>query len=569
MDKIVNIPKMSKIDLNNMFFEITLSQKGDGFRARSSSLACIENIKDSRPEAFSKISYENAIQKLIDKIEKALNGTLKKLGKVYQKDDGRIFYSVENVLFNNQQSNNFINDCVGNFLTNFTNTFNTILSSLQVPNINISQFQHILSNNISNLNNIAPPTLPSTNVKFLDLCVDWLKSQFERTKKSVEDEDYLNISTLEGYNKVLRDTLFPFLETNQQYDNIVSFTEPVIDQLLVTINCKDTKRILLIALKSIFEYSKRNGYISFNPIANKKLKRKKKIKKEFEFIEEENRAIWIDCMIKEINSEKFEHTDATLAFLCILLHGPRPEEACGTRWMDFSLKECDYHIQNAYKKIPVYDEETMKRVSWKKGNDVLKTIESNRHLSLDPLFKQLLLVHRIKQIYKYRKKGKKWSEKEYVFQNTYGDPFTSDILSRNFNRFCKRNPQLKHMTIYGLRHSFATHCRNLGMEPEILSQLMGHTEYQTTQKYYIHISSKQKKEALQNVQKSDIKHYLGNENKDLVHLQNNISKYDKHLSNLKEIQKDDMKEYLTTVDDTLKSLKSIIQKVYTQEKIYM
>ena len=50
----------------------------------------------------------------------------------------------------------------------------------------------------------------------------------------------------------------------------------------------------------------------------------------------------------------------------------------------------------------------------------------------------------------------------------------------------KRN-NLPQMVIYGLRHSFATHCRNLGVKSEILAKLMGHSEYETTQKYYIHI----------------------------------------------------------------------------------
>lgn len=58
--------------------------KGDSFRARSSSIAQINNVNETRPEATSKISYENAIQKLIPKIEKALVGTNKNLGKVYQ-----------------------------------------------------------------------------------------------------------------------------------------------------------------------------------------------------------------------------------------------------------------------------------------------------------------------------------------------------------------------------------------------------------------------------------------------------------------------------------------------------
>ena len=124
-----------------------------------------------------------------------------------------------------------------------------------------------------------------------------------------------------------------------------------------------------------------------------------------------------------------------------------------------------------------------------------------------------------------------------------------------------RRNNLSHLVVYGLRHSFATHCRNLGMSSEVLARLMGHTEYETTQKYYIHVSSKQKKDELQKIQQQDIKNYLGESNKELTHLQNNINKYNKQFSNLQEIQKDDMTTYLQINDETLSILKGFIQKV--------
>lgn len=82
------------------------------------------------------------------------------------------------------------------------------------------------------------------------------------------------------------------------------------------------------------------------------------------------------------------------------------------------------------------------------------------------------------------------------------------------------------------------------MSPEVLAPLMGHTEYKTTQKYYIHISSKQKKDELQKIQQKDIQNYLGKENKDLTHLQNNINKNHKNIANLQEVQNEDMLHYL-------------------------
>lgn len=100
------------------------------------------------------------------------------------------------------------------------------------------------------------------------------------------------------------------------------------------------------------------------------------------------------------------------------------------------------------------------------------------------------------------------------------------------------------------------------MSPEVLARLMGHTEFETTQKYYIHVSSKQKKDELQKIQYQDIKNYLGDENKNFIHLQNNIN--NKHIENLQQVQKADIEQYLQLNNDELKLLKIFIMQL--QEK---
>ena len=561
MEKITTQPKMSKINLDSMFFEIILSMKGDSYRARSSSLSKIPNIKDARPESSSKYSYENAIQKLIPKIENSLSVTTKQLCKIFQSTDGKVMFSVDNIIYETQP-NSVHTDSVNLITSVFIDALKNLLP---VNNDNLKQVSEMLTNNALT-NNISNETEEKI-IRFQDVTVEWQKTLLERTKKDYEDDLYLSPTTLESYSRNLRSLLFPYLEKHPEYDNIKTFSESNIDEILNMTKCKDTKRVLLLCFNFIFNYAIEKSYITINPIANKKLKKnKKQTKKTYDFIEDDQRALWINCMIKEINSKEFEKTDAALAFLFALLHGTRPEETCGVRWMDLNFSENNYHVQNAYKNIPIYDEKTMKRIGWRKGDGPLKTPESYRHLPLDVLAKQLLLEHRIKQMYLYRKQGKKWSEKEYVFLNTTGTPFTPDILSKNFTKFVRRN-NLPHIVIYGLRHSFATHCRNLGMNPEVLAVLMGHTEFETTQKYYIHVSTKQKREELQKVQQQDMISYLGEENKDLTHLQNNVNQYNKQNVNLQEVQKEDMIYYLKLNDKTLNILKDLILKVNEKEKI--
>lgn len=573
MEKIYTQAKISKIDLDSMLFEIIASRKGDGYRVRTSSMSQIPNIKDPRPEATSQYSYENAMQKLIPKIEDSLLGTTKKLGRIFQDEYGKIMFSVENIIYNNSTISTSLNNPVNIISSIVTEVIKNVMSGIPLDN-NIFQISNTVLNSI---NTTVGTDNIKDNKKFEDVIVEWQQQLHKRTKKDYEDEDYFSPTTLESYSRNLRSYVFPYLEKHPEYNYINSFGENNVDEIFANINCEDTKRVLLITLKLIFEFSKEKSYISINPIANKKLKVSKKTKKkknnenDYDFIEEDDRPLWINCMLKEISQAYYSYdnckkTDAPLAFLFTLLHGPRPEETCGVRWIDLDFDDNDYHVQNAYKNNPVYDEVTMKRIGWKPGDGPLKTPESYRHISLDSLIKPLLLQHKKEQKKEFKKLGKKWSENEYVFLNSCGTPFVPKVLSRNFNKFIDRN-SLPHINLYGLRHSFATHCRNSGMKSDILALLMGHTEYETTQRYYIHISSKQKKDELKKVQQQDIQNYLGEQNKALIHLQNNINQYNKDISNLQEIQKEDMLHYLQINDDALILLKNFMSMVNEKEKI--
>lgn len=46
---------------------------------------------------------------------------------------------------------------------------------------------------------------------------------------------------------------------------------------------------------------------------------------------------------------------------------------------------------------------------------------------------------------------------------------------------------LRHITLHGLRHTYATYCIEAGMKPEVLQMILGHTDYKTTFKFYVHI----------------------------------------------------------------------------------
>ena len=98
------------------------------------------------------------------------------------------------------------------------------------------------------------------------------------------------------------------------------------------------------------------------------------------------------------------------------------------------------------------------------------------------------------------------------------------------------------------------------MSAEVLARIMRHTEYETTQRYYIHISSKQKKEELEKVQKQDLNTYLGKDNSELIHLQTKVS-------NLQELQQDDIINYVQLDNNTLSTLTTILTKIIQKQRV--
>lgn len=133
----------------------------------------------------------------------------------------------------------------------------------------------------------------------------------------------------------------------------------------------------------------------------------------------------------------------------------------------------------------------MKIIGHRYEDGELKTPESYRTIPMANRLKSMLLKLKDNQKMQFEILGKKWSENGYVFLNTEGGPFVSERLTKKITNFIKKY-NLEHMTVYGFRHSFATLNSEKGMDKEVLRELMGHTDFETTEFYYVHISEERK-----------------------------------------------------------------------------
>lgn len=247
---------------------------------------------------------------------------------------------------------------------------------------------------------------------------------------------------------------------------------------------KDIKLIL----KMSFQTAINLGVIQENPASKIYVgNRKSNIGVEIEHLDKERQDVWLDL---------FEQDGRQWAYLfeAILLSGGRPEEVCAYMWNTIDMEKNIIHIRKAYKQIKVYDN-NLKKVANKRILGDVKTPQSVRDIPLHPRLKRLLLKIKAERMIQYKRCGKKWNEEDFIFLNENGEPFVSEMLTNKMPKFIKKY-KLEHMTVYGLRHSYATLCSSLGVPPEVLHILMAHSDFDTTRKYYIHITEARKQQEM-------------------------------------------------------------------------
>lgn len=320
-------------------------------------------------------------------------------------------------------------------------------------------------------------------INFGDFSVMWLNYK----------KDYVNPTT---GKKVSPKTIDTYAYTLKKHikPNFSQYTVPEVTKEIVENYVSELRQVYPRAAKDVFlmirqilRYAKAKKLITEVPDFDLKFPKKKRSRKtKLVYLPADRQSIWLDIL------EKDDRNFCKL-FATLLQTGMRPEEGCGLLLSNILFDKDMIYVGNAHKDTTIYDYE-FNIIGHEYIDDDLKTDESYREIPMSSRLKKMLQdIYNERKTLKEKEHKKFDPTKEHVFLNTIGTPYLPERLDKKLKSIIKKY-DLEHMTVYGFRHSFATLMSEKGMDKEVLREIMGHADFETTDFYYIFISDKRKKE---------------------------------------------------------------------------
>ena len=267
-------------------------------------------------------------------------------------------------------------------------------------------------------------------------------------------------STAKSYRSILDRRLLPFFKKLDLHtitrENIQDFVKKMVDEDLAPMTIKNVTGLLYAILSDALE----NRKILENPF--------RKIERP-------------SCKGRERDHLQFHEIDAFLAacepknyalFYTAVWTGARRGELLGFSWPNVDWLNSQICVKQGL---------------YKRRLQTPKTDNSVRAIDMTPGLIDVLKRHRAEQAKKRLKHGQNWNKFDLVFCQDNGRPIDADRLyHRDFKRVLKR-AGLRHMTIHGLRHTYASILIAAGHNPKYIQKQMGHGSIEITMDLYGHM----------------------------------------------------------------------------------
>lgn len=301
------------------------------------------------------------------------------------------------------------------------------------------------------------------NITYNNILDFWLKS-----KSDLKIQSLLNYENL--INKYLTNSLGKLKIIDIKCIDIENlFTELKNKSIAIS-----TRKTLIYLIRSSLNYAYNNGYSDYIDISNIKFKLPNKT---IFVLSKEEQNILENKLKNKSNIRK------TCLLLC-LYTGLRVGEVCGLKWGDIDFSNKSLTIKRTIERIKNKDKNIKSKTILIESTP--KSDASNRIIPIPEFMIRLL------NDYKNNKGYFILSNSEKLYDPRQFESFYSRIL-----KSCNIPPNKFHT----LRHTFATRCIESKMDIKTLSEILGHSQVETTLKLYVHPSYEMKKTSLENLVK--------------------------------------------------------------------
>jgi integrase len=123
-----------------------------------------------------------------------------------------------------------------------------------------------------------------------------------------------------------------------------------------------------------------------------------------------------------------------------------------------------------------------------------KTEAGERTLLLPQPVLEILTTHRTRQLAERLKAGTAWQHHDLVFCTNEGKQYWPNTVRRRFYRLVEK-AGLPRMHFHDLRHHAATLLANMGVNPKVVQEILGHSDIEMTMNIYTHTLPSMQQEA--------------------------------------------------------------------------
>jgi integrase len=132
-----------------------------------------------------------------------------------------------------------------------------------------------------------------------------------------------------------------------------------------------------------------------------------------------------------------------------------------------------------------------------RGGVQIGPTKSGHSRTIHGLFPSVLAAlreHKAQQNERRLALGELWRDHELVFCSEVGTPIQPSNLRRNYERLLQQ-AGVPHITTHNQRHTNASLLIQMGIDPKVVSERLGHAQTSITMGVYHHVSERQHEEA--------------------------------------------------------------------------